>query len=424
MPRPRTPFALPVHTRLSSSFPQHLAVAVGACLLALVLGCGDASNAPTEPESAPALASATAGALSFRQITVGAAPGLDGHACGVTTDDRAWCWGASRSGQLGDGEEAPDTCGNPCRTRPVAVAGNLRWKHLSAGDRFTCGVTLDDKAYCWGRNFEGQLGNPSAPAVQPSPVEVSGGRRFRQIRTGLAHACALTPADVAFCWGSNPSGQLGDGTTTARPLPTRVVGNRRWSQLSAMIHSCGVTTGNQAYCWGPNQVGQLGDGTTTQRLVPTAVSGGLNVAQIDAGFFHGCAVTTAGRAYCWGLNSGALGNNSTEASSTPVRVFGTRLYDHVSGGYGYTCAVARSARGFCWGANGPGQLGDGTSTKRLKPTAVSGGLELTQVSSTYGFSCAVSTDRRAWCWGLNGHGQLGDGTTDNSLVPVEVGAPL
>jgi len=38
-------------------------------------------------------------------------------------------------------------------------------------------------------------------------------------------------------------------------------------------HSCGVTTNNRIYCWGSNGAGQLGDGTTTRRLVPTAVAG-------------------------------------------------------------------------------------------------------------------------------------------------------
>jgi hypothetical protein len=114
-------------TRLASRSTQHVTVALATCLLALVLGCRDESDSPTGPDApvAPALASAAAGTLSFRQSSVTSYPGTDAHTCGVTTDDRAYCWGAGMWGQLGDGEEAPDSCGNPCRTHPVAVAGGL-----------------------------------------------------------------------------------------------------------------------------------------------------------------------------------------------------------------------------------------------------------------------------------------------------------
>ena len=96
----------------------------------------------------------------------------------------------------------------------------------------------------------------------------------------------------------------------------RVIGDRRWSQVSAGAgQTCGVTTENRPYCWGNNPDGRLGDGTTTRRLQPTAVAGGLFFRQIDAGFQHTCAVRTPGdRAYCWGSNdNGALGDGTTLA---------------------------------------------------------------------------------------------------------------
>jgi len=39
--------------------------------------------------------------------------------------------------------------------------------------------------------------------------------------------------------------------------------------------TCGVTTDHLAYCWGDNGDGELGDGTTTDHLVPTPVAGPL-----------------------------------------------------------------------------------------------------------------------------------------------------
>jgi alpha-tubulin suppressor-like RCC1 family protein len=83
---------------------------------------------------------------------------------------------------------------------------------------------------------------------------------------------------AAYCWGYNAYGQLGDGTTTDRLVPTQVVGGHAFVGVSAAWtvpffgHTCGVTTSGTVYCWGDNFGGELGDGTTTQRLVPTAVA--------------------------------------------------------------------------------------------------------------------------------------------------------
>ena len=40
-------------------------------------------------------------------------------------------------------------------------------------------------------------------------------------------------------------------------------------------YTCGVNTAGAAYCWGFNRAGELGDGTTVGRLVPTPVEGAL-----------------------------------------------------------------------------------------------------------------------------------------------------
>ncbi|HEY7613055.1 MAG TPA: hypothetical protein VH764_08665, partial [Gemmatimonadales bacterium] len=218
-------------------------------LLAAALGCGDDAQPPSAPDLDATPAVETAAQLSFRQISAGGGSSGDLHTCGVTTDDRAYCWGANLWGQLGVGSNSgPDDCGNPCSKRPVAVQGGLRFRHVSAGDRFTCGITTDDRAYCWGRNVEGQLGD-GTETIRFRPVPVAGGRRFRQVRAGASHTCAITPADVAFCWGS---GALGDGAIAQHSTPVRVAGGLRWRLLSVDLHTCGVTTDDRAYCWGVN----------------------------------------------------------------------------------------------------------------------------------------------------------------------------
>ena len=86
----------------------------------------------------------------------------------------------------------------------------------------------------------------------------------------------MTTGGVAHCWGWNLYGEVGDGTTTQRLTPVAVAGGLPFSFTVASLasfHTCGVTTGSVAYCWGYNYYGQLGDGTTTDRSTPVPVAG-------------------------------------------------------------------------------------------------------------------------------------------------------
>jgi alpha-tubulin suppressor-like RCC1 family protein len=261
-----------------------------------------------------------AGGHQFRQVDAG-----QYHTCGRTTDNRVYCWGNSGSGQLGNGTNTgPETCDfNACSTRPVAVVGALAFRQISAGGNHTCGVTTDYRAYCWGDNFFGQIGDSSTVVRRLKPSRVAGARQFRQVDAGLYHSCAVTTGDRAFCWGNGRSGQIGDGKPYLRFWPRRVAGGLYFARVSTEnFHTCGETTQNRAYCWGDNAEGQLGDGTTTRRLTPVAVAGGLFFSQVSAGS-HTCGRTPAAVAYCWGHNAeGQLGDGTTTRRLRPVAVAG------------------------------------------------------------------------------------------------------
>jgi alpha-tubulin suppressor-like RCC1 family protein len=154
----------------------------GSCVLAVLTPVGvialcacreevEAPTAPGGPEETPAFA--TAAALSFRQVSVGGASSFWEHTCGVTTDNRAYRWGFNERGQLGTGtNQGPQKCSDwPRSLRPVPVLTGLRFDHVSAGGLFTCGITTDDRAYCWGDNFAGQLGDgTNTDHLLPTPV--------------------------------------------------------------------------------------------------------------------------------------------------------------------------------------------------------------------------------------------------------------
>jgi alpha-tubulin suppressor-like RCC1 family protein len=391
-----------------------------AVIAVLTAGCSEEPplTAPTSPAAA-----AIATTLDFAQISTGR-----NHACGTTAAGEAWCWGSNAQGQLGVPLAQSRHCdaARPCSVRPLAVGGGLRFRHVVAGWEFTCGVTTGDRIYCWGKNDQGQLGTGSTATFNPAPSSVAGNRRYRQVRAWAGAACAITMSRAAFCWGDNSAGQLGNGTDRSSRVPTRIGGppGLLWRQLTmGGAHTCGITTGNGAWCWGTNASGQLGDGTKIRRFIPGAVSGALAVAQIEAGLFHTCAATTAGRAYCWG-DGIAIGNGAgLDPVATPTPVAGRRTWDNVSGGSGFTCAVTATARGLCWGSGASGALGNGTSLNQLRPVPVAGSLSFVAINAGSEFACGVGTNGQGWCWGGNSNGQLGDGSLVSKMTPSPVLGP-
>ena len=402
-----------------------LAPALAATLVATVavLGCREEPVAPNAPGTEPALATAVAVPV-FLQVSAG-----DAHSCGVTADNRAFCWGQNEAGQLGNNN--PDGS-----SVPIAVTGGLHFLQVSAGVSYRCGVATDNRAYCWGRNTFGVLGNGS---MQQSfqPVAVAGGHRFRQVSAGYFHTCGVTTTDTAFCWGNNRYGQLGDSSEFNRRLrPVPVAGGLRFRSVSAggisdRGHTCGVTLGNRGYCWGYGSDGQIGDGKTFQRRRPRAVAGGLRFRELVAGgahsaafASHSCGVTTDDRAYCWGSNDrGQLGDGTTVTRLKPTAVAGNIGFSKISGGGDHTCGVTTGRAAYCWGYNVYGELGDagplGDDEPRL-PTLVVGGLQFGLVSAGRVHSCGVTTENRAYCWGNGVAGELGDGTSATTSTPVAV----
>ena len=385
-----------------------------ATLLATAVACDEAADAPAGPDTAPALVSAAANPLVFRQVDEGVE-----FSCGVTTDDRAYCWGTNVVGQLGDGTTIS-------RLTPVPVAGGLFFRHVSLGISHACGVTTDNLVYFWGYNFKGELGD-STTTRRLKPVPVYGGRHYRLVRGGNQHTCAVTTGSETYCWGSNLFGELGVGSSTIkrRLIPVKVIGGLTFQEISGRnFHVCGLTGAGKAYCWGLNEDGRLGDGTTVNRTSPRAVAGGRIFQTLNAGGLHTCGVGTDDRGYCWGGNpDGELGDGTTTGHLTPKLVGGGLKFLGVSVSRNYhTCGLTLGHVAYCWGRNSSGQLGDGTLTDRLLPRAVAGGFTFKGVTAgdrnTCGILAAISS--AAYCWGLNNMGQLGDGTTTNRLTPVPV----
>ncbi len=346
------------------------------------------------------------------------------HACGVDGSGQARCWGRNNYAQLGD---------NSYVNSSVAVAtsqSSLSFAQIAAADSHTCALTTTTGlAYCWGANADGRIGDNTSMNNRPTPVAVSGNIAFSSITAGEAHTCGLSSGQ-AYCWGANDYGQLGDNTTDFSKVPVAVQqpGGVTFIQITAgKWHTCALALGGQSYCWGYGAAGQLGYGFTFGDSIPAAVSQpvGVTFASINTGYDHTCALTSGGIAYCWGENGNRqLGDNTTTDRYTPVAAqlpSGVTYSEIATAGFS-TCAISTTNNAYCWGLGSSGQLGNGSTANSGLPVAVTmpSGVSFFVIRALSTAVCASDGVGQVWCWGKNFYGQLGDNSTTDRSTPVAV----
>ena len=319
---------------------------------------------------------------------------------------------------------------------PIQVAGPLRGiKDVAPGSYHSCAVDDSGAVLCWGSNSSGALGGTGADNSVPTPVPglTSG---VTSVVTGTGFSCAIARGGSVHCWGYNGDGELGNNVYTDSSVPVAVTGLS--SGVHALVagvgHTCALKADQSVWCWGQNGNGQLGNGSTTASPVPVAVSGlGSGVRTLSAGAFHTCALKNDGSVLCWGLNGdGELGNNASSDSSIPVAVTGLSSGSGVRAvatGQSDTCALKNDQSVWCWGYNFDGELGNTSGVSSAVPIAISAlssgsgvvalaaGGDYTSIGSGI---CALKSDGSVWCWGANYVGELGNNSYANSAVPVAV----
>lgn len=217
------------------------------------------------------------GISNIQQISVG-----NGSACALRNDGAVFCWGMSF--------DHKDPLNQKNSNIPVQINTGLKFKSISnnANSFEYCGISNDSYIYCW---------------LNESlyPEKINGLSNIKSVTSGGGFNCALNESGKAYCWGINESGQLGNGRNETSGNPVEVLNVNNFSSIfSFQETTCGITTDGKTYCWGRGFEGQLGNGSTSNSNIPVQVNTKVQFTQIAGAFRGAYAIDQNGKIYCWG----------------------------------------------------------------------------------------------------------------------------
>ncbi|MFO0636858.1 MAG: hypothetical protein U0168_28850 [Nannocystaceae bacterium] len=366
----------------------------------------------------------------------------DQHACARFHDGRLRCFGYGAWGKLGygDAENVGDD-ENPASKGDVDLGG-VAVIAAAGGREHTCVVLDGGDVRCFGFNNWGALGNPliafqtgygdepgESPALLPAvPMPAPA----VAVTCGAWHSCALLDGGDVQCWGHNPYGQLGYGSTELGIGDDEPADDEGLVDLGGAAiaidsqghHNCALLDDGTVRCWGLNDEGQLGIGsfeTIGDDELPSSVAVALPAAALDVqvGAKFSCALLDDGTVHCWGRNAeGQAGLGDTVGHAVPAAA--AALGDDVVAlavGAGHVCAQLGDGQDLrCWGDANFGRLGYGIQPEQdigddelpssMAPVALPE-PPLRAIALGDAHSCARVGDGAIVCWGGNTSGQNG-----------------
>jgi alpha-tubulin suppressor-like RCC1 family protein len=362
------------------------------------------------------------------------------HSVALKSEGTVWTWGANASGQLGIGSTDSSTHAAPVQVKLNSTTFLTGMSLAGAGASHSLAVRKSDgSVFGWGSNSAGQLGDNST-TTKTYPVQAKTTASGNPVLTGIidiaggsTHTLALKADGTVWTWGSNSSGQLGDGSTKSRQLAAQVktasstflggiIAIAAGDNFCAALRSDGTV-----WAWGDNGSGQIGVGSThTQKYaVQVTLSGGAalsGIADFACGSSHVIALKTDGAVWSWGNNTnGQLGNGTTTQARNPVQVKinSTNFFTNaavVAAGASHSAILKTDGSVHACGLNSSGQLSINSTTRQLYPTqAVSSAGPV--LSSIVDLACGANhtlvtkNEGTVSGSGLNSSGQAGYPTT-------------
>jgi alpha-tubulin suppressor-like RCC1 family protein len=288
---------------------------------------------------------------------------------GLSADGSVYAWGYNIDGQVGDGTTV-NTSTPVCVLQNPSVPG-IPIITISAGSNHSAAVSQNGTLYTWGSNSSGQLGQGLDNIALPNKKEPTAltETSFLKVECGGQHTLAIKTDGSLWAWGNNSQGQLGDGTFIDKLVPTLIDNTRIYTSISCGVsHSAAIDSDNRLFIWGSNGYSQLGTGSTVDSNVPVNIG---TFSKVSCGFFHTIALApVGGEIYGWGRNHKKQVANSSNDTITVPTLIGAGTYTSVFAGKDNTFAVDAGGSTIGWGNNENHQLGFTTDIVVSSPTTL------------------------------------------------------
>ena len=358
-------------------------------------------------------------------------------ACAAPPGGGVVCWGDNPEGELGNGKTS--TAHEPTAIRLSDQPSDHLWTAVAAGSHHTCGIHAG-QVFCWGWNSDGALDggeNDGTPTPPLTPITFGADdATAREIAVGVSSSCALLDDGVhtrPWCWGSEASGQLGNGLPEAESHRLVEIGTLggmfgaagAWSHLTVSGDTASALLGTTRMVWGdPTKFGLGNNNEVAVVTAPADAGGALAWKSIEQGYQFGCGIEQSNALHCWGSDDDEKQGDLVMGNGAPVPhvvMAGTEFNSlGVAWNGHHACAITVAKTLRCWGQNDHAQLGVVGAPINVPTVVGQLGDGWAAVAAGPSHTCGIhgDIDRKMYCWGSNQYGQLG-----NDQVVTEVRDP-